>query len=116
MYQNNLDKIRITETESISGDVNLPELILCSNGQVLKKRKTMKILNYPAYETGSDKFKYSRILLFYPLAPGEEVTHDDLDRLFFETNDQQPLDKYNQRLTIIENNERKLFKHILCNK
>ena len=116
LYQNNLDKIRITETESISGDVNLPELILCSNGQVLKKRKTMKILNYPAYETGSDKFKYSRILLFYPLAPGEEVTHDDLDRLFFETNDQQPLDKYNQRLTIIENNERKLFKHILCNK
>ena len=116
MYQNNLDKIVITETKSIVGDVNLPEVILCSNGDVLKKRKTMKILNYPTYETGSDKFKYTRILLFYPLTPGAEVLQDDLGRLFFETNPQQPLDKYNQRLTIIDNNERKFFKRILCNK
>ena len=115
LYSNKIDQIGSSDTLGIVGDDKMPEIILCSNGQVLKKRKTMKILNFPTYEDGSTKFKYSRVLLFYPLAAGRELLEDDVDRLFYETNEDQPKDKYNRRLTIIENLERKLFKRIISN-
>ena len=115
VYSTNLEKIAFSDTENISKSHKLPDLILCSNKQVLKKRKTMKVINYPEYEFGSKKFKFSRILLFYPLAPGAEVSDNDVNRLFYETNDDQPLDKHNRRLTIIDNNERLFYKRILNN-
>ena len=113
LYSNKLDQIGSSDTQGIVGDRKMPEIILCSNGQVLKKRKSMKLLNFPTYEEGSSRFKYSRILLFYPLAAGFEVSENDVDRMFYETNEDQPKDKYNRRLTIIENMERKLFKRIV---
>ena len=116
LYRNKLEEIPKTETIGVVGDEKMPDLILCSNGQVLKKRKTMKILNFPTYEPGSTKFKYSRILLFYPLPPGTQVSDDDIERFFNEKNDDQPVDKYNQRLTIIENLERKFYKRVLYSK
>ena len=66
-----------------------------------------------AWENGSSKFKYSKILLFYPLAPGVEISEDDVERLYYETNEDQPLDKYNKRLTIVQNNERRFYKRLL---
>ena len=115
LYSNKIDQIGSSDTLGIVGDIKMPELILCNNEQVLRKRKTMKILNYPTFEEGSLNFKYSRILLFYPLAAGRELSENDVDRLFYETNEDQPKDKYNRRLTIIENMERKLFKRIINN-
>ena len=51
----------------------LPEYIFCSNGQVMKIRKSRKILSYPICKTGSDEWKFMRVLLFYPLEPNAEL-------------------------------------------
>ena len=112
VYCDHLDKIPQSETESISKS-RLPDLILCSNKDVLKKRKRKAVINFPSFESGSVKFKYSKILLFYPLAPDSEVSENDVERLFYETNINQPLDKYNMRLTVIENNERMFYQRSL---
>ena len=66
-----------------------------------KKRKRKAVINFPTFESGSSKFKYSKILLFYPLAPNSEVSENVVERFYYETNNNQPLDKYNKRLTII---------------
>ena len=116
VYSTKLDQIIDTEAETVVGGTKMPEFILCQNRQVLKMRKRKKILSYPDYEVCSDKFKYTKILLFYPLAPGTEVEKNDLDRLYYETNDDQPRDKFNQRLTIIENFERKFYRRLLSSR
>ena len=113
VYNNNLDKIPLSEADNISRSFKLPEMILCSNGQVLRKRKNMGIINYPSFESGSSKLKYSKILLFYPLAAGAEVSENDIDVMYYETNEDQPVDKHNKRLTIIENNERKFYHRLI---
>ena len=91
----------------------MPELILCSNKHVLKKRKRKAVINFPTFESGSNKLKFSKILLFYPLGPNIEVSENDVERLYYDTNINQPLDKYNKRLTIIENNERMFYQRYL---
>ena len=113
VYSNNLDQIPVSEAENISKSLKLPELILCDNKQVLKKRKNRAVINFPTFESGSSKFKYSKVLLFYPLAPGAEVSEEDVERLFYETNVDQPLDIHNKRLTIVQNNERKFYQRLL---
>ena len=112
VYSNHLDKIPLSETESISKS-KLPELILCSNKHVLKKRKRKAVINFPTFESGSNKLKFSKILLFYPLGPNIEVSENDVERLYYDTNINQPLDKYNKRLTIIENNEIMFYQRYL---
>ena len=107
VYQNQLDKIPLTETTyTASPQEKMPTLILTSNGSVLKHRSSCKVLNYPDYEKGSIKQKYSRILLFFPLEPNAEVSEDQLDNLFYQRSENAPLDSNRQRLTIIDNYER----------
>ena len=73
IYKTNLEKIQEGPLVSPCNSQPLPEYIICSNGHVLKIRKSMKVLRTPAYETGSKKFKYTQVLLYFPLKPGEEI-------------------------------------------
>ena len=113
VYNNNLDRIPLSDIDNIAKSSKMPELIICSNGQVLKKRKSMGVIDYPSFEAGSNKSKYSKVLLFYPLAAGAEVSENDVDGKYYETNEEQPLDKHKKRLTIIENNERKFYQRLI---
>ena len=108
----NFSSSQVTKTEDFyttSPTEKMPVLILTSNGSVLKHRSNCKVLNYPDYEKGSKKFKYSRILLFYPLEPNAEVAEDRLDSLFYQRSESAPPDLSGQRLTIIDNYERFVF-------
>ena len=84
----------------------MPSILICSNGICLKKRKSAKVLNYPAYETGSKKFKYSRVLLFYNVPPNTEINEDQIDELFNETREDAPRDLNGKKLSIVDENER----------
>ena len=63
-------------------------------------------MNYPAYETGSKKFKYSRVLLFYNVPPNTEINEDQIDELFNETREDAPRDLNGKKLSIVDENER----------
>ena len=93
---------------SASISIHLREGVNCSMFSTI-----LFIINFPTFESGSSKFKYSKVLLFYPLAPGAEVSEEDVERLFYETNVDQPLDIHNKRLTIVQNNERKFYQRLL---
>ena len=78
LYHGKLARIPNGETIGISGQA-LPEYILCSNQQVLKLRtKQRKIMHIPHFQMLSKEFKFCRILLYFPLAPGQVI---DTDRL-----------------------------------
>ena len=82
MYKEKLHKIP-TEINnlSVTGDP-LPKFVLCRNSQVLRLRKgNMKVLQIPDFPTLSKEFKYSRILLYYPLRPGQNIDTNRLGRI-----------------------------------
>ena len=56
------------------------------------------------------KHKYSRVALFYPVPPGQDVD-TDLDERFCEVQENTGIE--NLRLTIVDNNERLLFNYLL---
>ena len=68
----------------IGDNCKLPVYIFCNNGDVLKKRSKPKILISP-YPWSSFHFKYSKLLLFYPLRSEEELLHGDINMMFEET-------------------------------
>ena len=96
----------MTETSNLMKTGQLPELIICSNGDILKKRRCMKVPKFPNYPVGSRKHKYSKILMLYPLLPGQDINEDQIDDLYNKTDESTPHDKNGKQLTIIENNER----------
>ena len=107
VYRNQLDKIPVSETSyTASPEEMMPSLLLTENGSVLKKRSNCKVLCYPSYERMSKKWKYSRVILFYPLQPNAEVPEDQIEDLFYKRSEMGPLDSNRCRLTIIDNNER----------
>ena len=55
-------------------DEFLPEIIITSSGDVMKLRTSRKVVAYPCYEDNPSKFKFSKVLLFYPL---KEIPKDD---------------------------------------
>ena len=77
LYKENIHKI---PNGTITGVYNVifPTYILCDNKQVLKLRRKRKCLQIPNFNTLSDEEKYGRILLYYPIRPGQ---HIDVDRL-----------------------------------
>ena len=107
VYRNQLEKIPASETSYLlSPEEMMPSLLLTENGCVLKKGSNCKVLCYPSYEKMSKKWKYSRILLFFPLQPNADVSEDQIEDLFYKRNEMAPLDSNSGRLTIIDNNER----------
>ena len=80
LYQGNIDNIKNSDVTSSCGSNYLPEYILSSNEQVMKIRKHRKVLKIPKYNYGSFKYKYSKVLLFYPIEPGAEIDVDEVGK------------------------------------
>lgn len=85
-----------SEDKCVSSDEYLPEMLLCLNGDVLKKRKTMKVLVYPRPKSDFDTM-YQRCLLFLNLKSENELLENNLKQMFIQSE------------AIIDQNERKLF-------
>ena len=95
-----IDKIPNSEIFSSITKTPFPEYIYCGTNQVLKLRKFRKILCYPFYQNGSNNWKYTRALLFYPHLPNEELTKDKVNSMISEESD---IDK---RFTVVDFNEK----------
>ena len=87
VFAQKLDKIEQSDTKSVLGDANLPEMIICSNGQVMKKRRKPKILKFPDYEEDTYDFKYNLVLLFCKVASLDDLSPETVDVSFNETDD-----------------------------
>ena len=94
-------EIPISDTPSVCSNTNLPEFILCTNGDVLMKRKKRKLLSVPTPKTVRE-FRYSKSLLFLPIRSELELKGKGCDDRFLE------MDRYQQELKV-EINERKMF-------
>ena len=94
-------EIPISDTPSVCSNKNLPELILCTNGDVLMKRKKRKLLSVPSTKTVRE-FRYSKSLLFLPIRSELELKGKGCDDRFLE------MDRDQQELKV-EINERKMF-------
>lgn len=75
LYKDDLKKIPNGERSSVYGEI-FPTYILCSNLQVIKLRKRMKVMHLPHLTSLSKEEKYARILLFYPILPGQSIDSD----------------------------------------
>ena len=95
-------EIPLSDVKCASGEGVLPTYLLCTNGDVLKKRSKQKIMLYPKPKANYD-LMYSKCLLFYPLTSENELLGPGLKEKFAQ------LDKEGLG-TIVECNERKLFK------
>ena len=73
VYRDRMDKIELSDVESIRGNEKLPELVLIENGDVLQKRKQPKILKYPEYSNDSFEFRHSQVLLFHKIERKEDL-------------------------------------------
>ena len=73
VYRDRMDKIELSDVESIRGNEKLPELVLIENGDVLQKRKQPKIIKYPEYSNDSFEFRHSQVLLFHKIERKEDL-------------------------------------------
>ena len=86
---------------SVCSKDNLPEYILCTNGDVLKKRKKRKIVIIPSTKTKREEM-YLKSLLYLPIRSEQELQgHHCLTRF-------EEVDRENQAL-VVQLNERKMF-------
>ena len=72
IYKDKLKKIPKGDVIGIHGST-FPTHILCSNSQVMKLRRSRKVLKTPFFQPETDEYKYSKILLFFPLKPNFEI-------------------------------------------
>ena len=84
-----------SEVECVHIEGSLPEYILCRTGQVLKKRKRMKVMILPEPNSDYEKM-YSRCMLFLPLKSESELID-------------APRKKYEEYEDVINRNEKKMF-------
>ena len=83
LYHDKIDQITATGGKSVVGE-NYPDIILCANGDVLKRRKQFKVLTYPTL-MDENEVRYSQVLLYYyPLESLEQVERS-VDELFYKT-------------------------------
>ena len=94
-------EIPISDEPSVCSKTNLPEYILCTNGDVLLKRKKRKVIIVPIPKTERD-FKYSKSLLFLPIRSESELNGTGCEDRFKEVDG-------DQGALIVELNERKMF-------
>ena len=78
IYGDKISKIPRSEVQSIyeneDGAKVMPTYILCRNKQVLKLRKTKKVLQYREFILSSPEHKRSKVMLFFPISPGSNLT------------------------------------------
>ena len=77
LYKEKLNKIPAGNILGVFGQ-SLPTYVICSNNQVLKLRKTLKILQIPEFNPLSKEEKFARVLLYFPLKPGQDIDTDSL--------------------------------------
>ena len=83
VFIDKLDKIPASSFKSVSGDENLPDLIICSNRDVLKIRKNAKVLMYQSFDEESQDFKFGQVLLFSSsIRDFLQLTPDFVDEVF----------------------------------
>ena len=94
-------EIPLSDQPSICSKSNLPEFILCTNGDVLYKRKRRKIIIVPDHKSERE-FVYAKSLLFLPIRSESELDGTGCEDRFKEVNREE------QALQV-ELNERKMF-------
>ena len=82
VFHDRLNKIPMTEIESVSGVENLPELILCQNKDVLEIRKRSKVLMFQSYDPETYDHKFSQVLLYTVVDRYEDLTQDNVQEIF----------------------------------
>ena len=80
----------------------LPEYLLLTNGDVMKKRPRQKVLTYPRFPKCSYEHSYSNLLLFYPLGSEEDLLSGNIRDLLSQTNDDDE--------NVVEVNQRYVYK------
>ena len=90
-----------SEEPTVCSNENLPELILCKNGDVLMKRKKKKVIIVPTPTTERD-MKYAKSLLFLPIRSEMELIGTGVLDRFNDVN----LEKH---ALVVEHNERKFY-------
>ena len=93
-------EIPVSEDEAVCSSENLPNFILCKNGDVLKKRRRKKILVLPNYRSEYNTM-YAKCLLFLPIISENELIAGDLRNLYEKLNE--------EGVNIVIENEKKLF-------
>ena len=95
IFSNNLSNIPMSEFVCACPIISykyLPIYLLCSNGDVLKIRKSKKILSVPTFKTHYEK-DYANSMLYYPLKNEEEILEDN----FFDRAERRFIIKDNER-------------------
>lgn len=77
LYKDKLDRIEDSDVFGVYGSA-FPKYLLCENTQVMKIRKSRKLLVTPTFTTLSEEYKYAQVALFYPLKPRTSI---DVDRI-----------------------------------
>ena len=77
LYKEKLTKIPAGKVSGVYGQV-IPTYIVCKNDQILKLRKRMKTLQIPQFAPLSKEFKFARVMLYFPLRPGQKIDSERL--------------------------------------
>ena len=99
VFHDKLDKIPSSAIQSLVGVDKLPELIICSNKDVLVIRKKSKILIFNSFEQHSYDYKFSNCLLFSAIERFEELTPESVEEIYERVDDET-------RENIIKTNKR----------
>ena len=73
------DKIEKSDTCCLK-EVEIPSLVLISNGDVLSKRRRPKVLKIPDYEEDSFEYRYCQVLLYGDVQSLDELTEEFVNR------------------------------------
>ena len=85
IYGDKISKIPQSEVQSIyeneDGAKVMPMYILCRNNQVLKLRRNKKVLQYTEFNISSPELKRTKVMLFFPISPGSNLTSNLIGKL-----------------------------------
>ena len=90
---------------AFSSDTFLPEVIILTNGDVMKIRSTQKIIAYPRCEPNSAEQFYQKVLLFSPEAK-ETMTDLDINVLYCKEDEPPVCDEAGDTMTVVNRIER----------
>ena len=99
IYSDRITSITMSDEKSILGEP-FPDIILCSNGDVLKKRRDFKILISPMLNEEAE-VQYSKVLLYYPLETLDQLSGNSVEGLY-----RQRVPDSDEETTIVAKNER----------
>lgn len=82
VFDNRLDLIPDSQDKALVEELFLPEILVMENGDVLVKRKNMKILSYPAFDEESLKYKHVMLMLFSMHGHSDGIPSDQIETLY----------------------------------